>query len=129
MKTTRIALALLVAAAALPALAASKGLKSTHVKSAAAQPTGVVNVNTATAEQLAFLPRTGAKAAQRIEEYRKAHGSFQRIEDLMEVKGIGEKQLNVLRPYITVAGDTTLTAKIKSTGSRSRHNARPAGKA
>ena len=129
MKTLKLALALLIAAAAMPAAAASKSSKSSKAKAPAVKPSGVVNVNTATAEQLAFLPRTGAKAAQRIADYRKAHGSFQRVEDLMEVKGVGEKQLNALRPYITVTGDTTLSGKIKSTGSRSGHSARPAPKA
>jgi competence protein ComEA len=126
MKTLKLALALLIASAALPASAASK---SSKLKVVVPKPSGVVNVNTATAEQLAFLPRTGAKAAQRIADYRKAHGSFQRLEDLMEVKGVGEKQFIVLRPYITVSGDTTLGGKIKSTGSRARHTTRQAPKA
>ena len=79
-----------------------------------------------------FVPLDRAQTygwQQRIADYRKAHGSFQRVEDLMEVKGIGEKQLKLLRPYIAVTGETTLAAKVKSTGSRSRNNTRPARKA
>ena len=52
--------------------------------------TGVVNINTADAAQLAMLPRVGAKAAQRIADYRKEHGSFKKTSDLMQVKGFGQ---------------------------------------
>jgi competence protein ComEA len=48
------------------------------------------------------LPRVGPKTAQRIVAFREEHGSFQRPEDLMNVKGIGEKTFLRLRPYITV---------------------------
>lgn len=79
---------------------------------------GVVNINNATAEQLSYLPRVGMKVAQRIVDYRNANGHFKHVEDLMEVKGIGEKMLAVLRPHLSLAGPTTLTAKIKSGSSR-----------
>ena len=52
---------------------------------------GVVNVNSATAEELALLPGVGPAKAQAILEYRKEHGAFKRVEDLAEVKGIGDK--------------------------------------
>ena len=81
-------------------------------QSATAAPSGVVNINTADAAQLALLPHVGAKAAQRIVEYRKAHGSFAKVTDLMEVKGIGEKSFERLRPYLTVDGKTTLSEKV-----------------
>jgi competence protein ComEA len=55
-------------------------------------PTGVVNINSADAAQLAFLPRVGVKAAQRIVDYRKEHGSFKKTSDLMQVKGFGTKR-------------------------------------
>ncbi|HYV40312.1 MAG TPA: helix-hairpin-helix domain-containing protein [Thermoanaerobaculia bacterium] len=57
-----------------------------------------VNINQASAKEISNLPRIGAKAAERIVEYRKAHGSFARAEDLMEVKGIGEKLFTTLNP-------------------------------
>ncbi len=57
---------------------------------AAAAPAGVVNINTADAAQLALLPRVGAKAAQRIVDYRKEHGAFKTTSDLMQVKGFGQ---------------------------------------
>jgi competence ComEA-like helix-hairpin-helix protein len=52
--------------------------------------TGVVNINTADLAQLELLPRVGAKAAQRIADYRKEHGSFKKTSDLMQVKGFGQ---------------------------------------
>lgn len=79
-----------------------------------AAPAGVVNINTADTAQLAWLPRVGAKAAQRIVDYRKEHGAFKKPTDLMQVKGFGEKSLARLAPYITVDGKTTLTAKVSS---------------
>jgi len=51
--------------------------------------TGVVNINTASVAQLSLLPRVGAKAAQRIVDYRTAHGPFAKATDLMQVKGFG----------------------------------------
>jgi competence ComEA-like helix-hairpin-helix protein len=80
----------------------------------AATTAGVVNINTADAEQLSFLPRVGAKVAQRIIDYRKEHGPFRKTTDLMQVKGFGEKSLARLSPYLTVDGKTTLTAKVQS---------------
>lgn len=74
-----------------------------------------VNVNQASVTQLAYLPRIGGKAAGRIVEYRKQHGPFARPEDLMEVKGIGEKLFLSLKPYIALSGPTTLTEKVRLT--------------
>ena len=57
----------------------------------AAEPgaaSGVVNINSADASQLALLPRVGEKAAQRIIDYRTEHGPFKKATDLMQVKGI-----------------------------------------
>jgi len=67
-------------------------------------PEHPVNLNTATVTELMQLPRVGPKTAQRIIAFRVEHGPFQRPEDLMAVKGIGEKTFQRLRPYITVAG-------------------------
>jgi competence ComEA-like helix-hairpin-helix protein len=74
---------------------------------------GRVNINQASAEQISFLPRIGGKVAERVVEYRKTHGQFARPEDLMEVKGIGEKLFLTLKPYIAVSGPTTLAAKVR----------------
>ncbi|HET7452414.1 MAG TPA: helix-hairpin-helix domain-containing protein [Thermoanaerobaculia bacterium] len=100
--------------------------KGTHAGPA---PTGVININAATAEQIALLPRVGIKLAERVVEYRKTNGQFKKVEDLMEVKGVGEKLFVVLKPHLTVSGDSTLTQKIKSTGMRTHARAAKAAKA
>ena len=70
---------------------------------AAATPASPVNLNTATQAQLETLPGIGAKAAQRILEYRQKNGSFKKVEDLMNVRGVGEKSFLKLKPLITVS--------------------------
>lgn len=79
----------------------------------AAKPAGVVNINTATAAELAFLPGIGPKAAERIIAYREEHGPFKKTTDLMQVKGIGDRTYERLSPYLTVEGKTTLAVEVK----------------
>ena len=62
----------------------------------------LINLNTATVEQLETLPGIGRKTAERILEHRTKTGSFKRIEELMNVKGIGEKSFLKLKPLIVV---------------------------
>ena len=81
---------------------------------AAGAETAVVNINTADAAQLALLPGIGAKAAERIVEYRTQHGPFGKPTDLMQVKGIGDKSFERLSSYVVVSGKTTLTTKVAS---------------
>ncbi len=64
-----------------------------------------VNINTASLDELQKLPRVGPQIAQRIIDYRKEHGDFKRIEDLMKVRGIGERTFNQLKDLITVGGE------------------------
>ena len=71
-------------------------------KPAATGKDKLVNINTADAAQLATLPQVGAKMAQRILDYRKSSGGFKRVQDLMKVKGIGEKVFAKLQPLITI---------------------------
>jgi competence protein ComEA len=123
-KATMGALLVIFSLAALPVRAA-KAAASTGSPDAS----GVINVNSATAEQIAFLPRVGIKLAERVVEYRKSNGPFKKVEDLMEVKGVGEKLFVALKPHLTISGSTTLTQKIKSTGTRSRGRATRTAKA
>ena len=96
-----IALALLlslVTVAAIPAVAA----------------TGKVNINSASIDQLALLPRVGPALAQRIVDFRKENGDFKAASDLMLVRGVGEKTFELMAPYVAVSGETTLSAKVSS---------------
>ena len=63
----------------------------------------VLNLNTATLSDLTRLPGIGETKAQTILDWRKAHGPFRAVEDLLSVEGIGEGTLENLRPYITVS--------------------------
>ena len=89
-----------------------------------------VNINAASASQIAMLPRIGEKVATRVLDYRKTHGPFAKPESLMEVKGIGEKLFLTLKPYLAVSGPTTLAAKVRlGSSSRKRGGSPPASKA
>ncbi len=98
---TRIMIAA-IAAIALSAAAASAQGRATAPKTmaTAAAP---VNLNTATIDQLATIPGIGTKTAERIIAYRLKNGSFKKIEDLMNVSGVGEKSFLKMKPLITVA--------------------------
>ena len=62
-----------------------------------------INLNAATVEQLETLPGIGRKVAERILEYRAKSGSFKKVEELMNVKGIGEKSFLKIKPLVVVA--------------------------
>ena len=63
---------------------------------------GLVNINEADAETLDTLPGVGPATAEKIVEYRNEHGAFAHIEELQDVKGIGEAKFEQLRHKITV---------------------------
>ncbi len=62
----------------------------------------LVNINTATKEELDTLPGVGPATAEKILNYRQEHGNFQSIEDLKNVKGIGEAKFNKLQDKISI---------------------------
>ena len=77
---------------------------------ALADVSGVVNVNTASAEELEQLPGIGASRARALIEAREARGGFASVDELVEVKGIGEASLERMRPHLTIDGPTTARA-------------------
>lgn len=66
------------------------------------QGTEKVNINTATAEEIAQLKNIGSAYAMRIVEYRQENGPFEKAEDILKVKGIGEKTYELNKKIITV---------------------------
>jgi competence protein ComEA len=96
------------------AIAASPAVLSAQDKPAAASratakavPAGPVNINTASAAEFEVLPGIGATMAARIVEYRQKNGPFKKIEDLMNVRGLGEKNFLKLKPQLTLGGAKT----------------------
>jgi len=67
------------------------------------QKRGPLDLNRASAEELESLPGIGSVIAQRVIEYRKAAGGFQTVEDLRQVKGIGAKKFDRVRPLLRVS--------------------------
>lgn len=61
-----------------------------------------ININTASADDLASLPGIGPSYAQRIVEYREKNGPFHKVEDLLNVRGIGEKTFERIRDRLTL---------------------------
>lgn len=106
MSRTLVAVIMLVGLIAVPRIEAgqSNSRGRAAVKPA---PTSPVNINTASVADLETLPGIGAKTAGRIIEYRQKNGPFKRIEELMNVRGIGEKNFLKLKPQISIGGPRT----------------------
>jgi competence protein ComEA len=69
---------------------------------AEAAPSAPLNLNTATVAQLEALPGVGAATAKLIVEHRQKNGGFKKVEELMTIKGIGEKSFLKLKPMVTI---------------------------
>ncbi len=98
MKISIATLLVCAAFAAMPIVSAAQNEKPAAT-AAAKTP---VNLNTATVDQLDGLPGIGRAVAERIVEYRQKNGGFKKIEELMNVKGIGEKSFLKLKALVTV---------------------------
>src|SRR5688572_21517301 len=93
---------LLVLLLALGAPVSAQEKPAAKSKTAAA-PSSPINLNTATVQQLEALPGVGTRTAQLIVEHRQKSGGFKKVEELMNIKGIGEKSFLKLKPMVTVA--------------------------
>lgn len=82
-----------------------KGEAGVAVEGAAASDSGdaIIDLNTATAAQLDSLPGIGPATAQAIIDYRTRRGRFRAVDELLEVRGIGEAKLEQLRPHVRVS--------------------------
>jgi competence protein ComEA len=90
-----LALLLLFAPVALAAAASDSSAKG--------GPTKPIELNSATLDDLVEIPGIGPTMAQRILDWRDEHGPFGSVDDLMKVKGIGEKSLAKLRRFVVVS--------------------------
>lgn len=101
----RIAIAFTAAClmAAAPSLAQQQKPNGESGHAAARNaPAAIVNINTASAAEFENLPGIGAKTAARIVEYRQKNGPFKKVEELMNVRGLGEKNFLKLKAQLTV---------------------------
>ncbi|MCG9131072.1 ComEA family DNA-binding protein [Candidatus Poribacteria bacterium] len=74
--------------------------QSRTAKQAVANRPELLNINTASAEELQTLPNIGESTAQRIINYRTQHGNFVNVDALENVRGIGAKTLEKLKPFV-----------------------------
>ena len=103
----RIALSILALASLIalqPSVAAAQTAPAARKAAKPATPGGQVNINTASVADLDALPGIGAKTAALIVEYRQKNGPFKKVEELMNVRGIGEKNFLKLKPQLTIGG-------------------------
>ncbi len=82
-------------------------LASAALAADSAPLTGTVNVNTASAEELQLLPGVGEAWANALIALRKQRGGFKSLDELKDVKGIGDAGLDRMRPYLRLDGKTT----------------------
>jgi competence protein ComEA len=93
----------LLAAMALGSHTAEAAQQKASKAKAEAAPSAPLNLNTATVAQLEALPGVGTNTAKLIVEHRQKNGGFKKVEELMNIKGIGEKSFLKLKPMVTVA--------------------------
>jgi competence ComEA-like helix-hairpin-helix protein len=115
MQAKRLTIAALISSLALFVFCAA-GLAEKH------PPAKPIDLNLANVKELQELPGIGPVTAQRIIDLRAKSGRFHRVEDLLAVRGISQKKLDAMRPYVTVAATP-------SNASPSQKNSTPPKKA
>ena len=99
---------MVIALVALVCLASGSWRAAAQQPPRASKPTvtstEIVNLNAASSVQIAALPGIGAKTADLIVQYREKNGPFKKIEEIMNVRGVGEKSFLRIKDRITVAG-------------------------
>ena len=83
----------------------------------------VVNLNTADTTELSLLPRVGPALSQRIVDFRQENGKFRDTAEVMLVQGIGERTFELMEPYLTLEGETTLDSKVSTRDAQARLDA------
>ena len=107
MNVRRLTIAILISGLALLALCAA-ALAEKH------PPAKPIDLNLANVKELQELPGVGPVTAQRIIDLREKSGRFHRVEDLLAVRGISQKKLDALRPYVTVTAPPASPAQKSS---------------
>jgi competence ComEA-like helix-hairpin-helix protein len=78
-------------------------------------PAKPIDLNLANVKELQELPGVGPVTAQRIIELREKSGRFKRVEDLLAVRGISQKKLDAMRPYVTVSAPPPASPPVPKT--------------
>lgn len=94
--TTCLSLALMILCPLAPGVANAAASKQ-EIPAA-----GQIDINDASADQLIVIPGIGKVMAERIVQFREEHGAFKRVEDLLKIKGIGEKSFQKIRAYVKI---------------------------